>query len=152
MGNGVAGASPQEVLRIRTHQLAIAKMLVFMYGKSDFRLAAAHFHQGRAYLQCSAYEQAANHLSIATTRIVKMSEIRDTKVYNSFILTALGTTYYQQQRYDYALEVLVRAFEIQNSSQVQKNSFVAERTLQMLARTYLRLKPADDSRGRREKE
>jgi hypothetical protein len=61
---------------VRTHQLAIAKLLVFTYAKSDFRLAQAHFHQGRAYLLCKAYEQAVNHLTIASTKISKMSDIK----------------------------------------------------------------------------
>jgi hypothetical protein len=64
------------VLRVRSHQLAIAKILVFTYGKSDFRLASAHFHQGRSYLQNNAHEQAVNHLTIASTKVSKISDIK----------------------------------------------------------------------------
>jgi tetratricopeptide (TPR) repeat protein len=98
----------------------------------------AHFHQGRAYLLCKSYEQAVNHLTIASTKISKMSDIKETKIYNSFILTILGACYYETQRYDYALEVLLRAYDIQNSSQTQKNNFVTKVTLDVLARTYLK--------------
>ena len=143
-------ASPQEVLRIRTHQLALAKILVFTYGKSDFKLAAAHFHQGRAYLLCRSYEQAANHLTIASTKVSKISDIKESKLYNSFILTTLGACYYEVERYDYTLEVLLRAHDIQNSSQSQKNNFTAKLTLELLARTYLRHRAPDGLR--REKE
>ncbi len=143
------GASVQEVLRIRTHQLAVAKLLVFTYGKSDFRLAAAHFHQGRAYLACKSYEQAVNHLTVASPKISKISEIKETKVYNSFILTTLGCCYYKVQRYDYSLEVLTRAFDIQNSSQLQKSSFVAKLTLETLAKSYLKLRPPEDPRAKK---
>lgn len=131
-------ASAQEVLRIRSHQLAIAKILVFTYAKSDFKLAAAHFHQGRAYLLCGSYEQAVNHLTIASTKVSKISDIKESKLYNSFILTTLGACYYETQRYDYTLEVLLRAHDIQNSSQSQKNNFTAKLTLELLARTYLK--------------
>lgn len=131
-------APAQEVLRIRSHQLAIAKILVFTYAKSDFKLAAAHFHQGRAYLLCGAHEQAVNHLTIASTKVSKISDIKESKLYNSFILTALGQCYYQMQRYDYALEVLLRAHDIQSAGQSQKHSFTAKLTLELLARSYLR--------------
>jgi tetratricopeptide (TPR) repeat protein len=136
------GACPQETLRVRTHQLAIAKILVFTYGKSDFRLASAHYHQGRAYLLCKAYEQAVNHLTIASTKISKINEIKETKLYNSYILTTLGICYYEIERYDYSLEVLTRAYDIQNSSQIQKNNFIAKLTIEMLTKTYLKLHPS----------
>ena len=45
----LGGKTGEEALRVRTHQLAISKILVFTHGKSDFRLVVAHFHLGRAY-------------------------------------------------------------------------------------------------------
>lgn len=60
--------------------------------------------------------------------------------------------YYETARYDYSLEVLSRAFDIQNTSQTQKNCLVAKLTLQMLAKTYLKLKPSEDTRLKKDKE
>jgi hypothetical protein len=53
------------------------------------------------------------------------------------------------QRYDYSLEVLTRAFDIQNSSQLQKSSFVAKLTLETLAKSYLKLRPPEDPRAKK---
>lgn len=53
------------------------------------------------------------------------------------------------QRYDYSLEVLTRAFDIQNSSQIQKNNFAAQLTLEMLAKSYLKLRPPEDPRAKK---
>jgi hypothetical protein len=61
----------------------------------------------------------------------------------------LGCCYYKVQRYDYSLEVLTRAFDIQNSSQLQKSSFVAKLTLEMLAKSYLKLRPPEDPRAKK---
>jgi hypothetical protein len=47
------------------------------------------------------------------------------------------------------LEVLTRAFDIQNSNQIPKNNLLAKYTLQLLARTYLKLPPPEDSRLRK---
>jgi len=58
------------------HQLAIAKIMVFTHGKSDFRLASAHFSIGKAYLDTCCYEQAVDHLTIASTKLSKMGDIK----------------------------------------------------------------------------
>jgi len=58
------------------HHLAISKILVFTHGKSDFRLVAAHFHIGKAYLMFGGLEQAINHLTIASTKVSKMGDIK----------------------------------------------------------------------------
>jgi tetratricopeptide (TPR) repeat protein len=64
----------------------------------------------------------------------------------------LGACYYETERYDYTLEVLLRAYDIQNSSQIQKNNFITKLTLEMLAKTYLKHRPAEDARLKKEKE
>lgn len=64
------------MLRVRMHIIAIMKILVFTHGKSDFRLVIAHFGLGRAYLEADRYEQAVNHLTIASTKLSKMGDIK----------------------------------------------------------------------------
>ena len=46
---------PTEAVTTRMHQLAIAKIMVFTHGKSDFRLVSAHFSMGKAYLETGCY-------------------------------------------------------------------------------------------------
>lgn len=48
--------------------------------------------------------------------------------------------------------MLLRAYDIQNSSQIQKNNFVTKVTLDILARTYLKQRLAEDLRAKKEKE
>lgn len=71
-----AQSCPLNALQTRMHQLAIAKILVFTHGKSDFRLVVAHFALGKAYLDSNCYEQAVNHLTIASTKVSKMGDIK----------------------------------------------------------------------------
>lgn len=85
------------------HQLAVAKLLVFTHGKSDFRLVVAHFALGRAYLENKCYEQAVNHLTIASTKVSKMGDIKETKIYNSYILTTLARCYLGLEGYSHCL-------------------------------------------------
>jgi len=40
----------EELINIRIQELALSKLLVLNYGKSDFRLVLAHYHLGEAYL------------------------------------------------------------------------------------------------------
>lgn len=83
--------------------------------------------------------QATAHLTVASTKVGKMGEVRGSKVYNSYILTALGQCYFEAGSPDYSLEVLTRAYDIQCSSQSQKQSCLAADTLLALARAHLRL-------------
>jgi tetratricopeptide (TPR) repeat protein len=127
------------------HQLAIAKILVFTHGKSDFRLVAAHFALGRAYLESNCYEQAVSHLTIASTKVSKMGDIKETKIYNSYILTALARCYLSLDGYSHSLELLTRAYDIQSNNQNIKGSSLAEETLELLARVYLNMKMPKDA-------
>lgn len=65
-----------ELITTRMHQLAIAKIMVFTHGKSDFRLVSAHFAIGKVYLETGCYEQAVDHLTIASTKLSKMGDIK----------------------------------------------------------------------------
>jgi len=58
------------------HQLAINKILVLTHGKTDFRLIVSHFQIGKAYVEYGCFEQAINHLTIASTKISKLSDIK----------------------------------------------------------------------------
>lgn len=76
------------------HQLALAKILVFTHGKSQFRLVVAHCHIGEAYLNYKCYEQAIDHITIAIKKNGKLFDIKDTKLYHAHILTLLGKCYF----------------------------------------------------------
>jgi hypothetical protein len=55
------------------HELALSKILVFIHGKSDFRLVMAHFHLGSAYLNFKCYEQAIEHLTVSLKKNTKIN-------------------------------------------------------------------------------
>ena len=76
------------------HELALSKILVFTHGKSDFRLVKAHYHIGEAYLNYKCYEQAIDHLTVALKKNSKLTEIKETKVYHSYMLTTLSRCYF----------------------------------------------------------
>jgi hypothetical protein len=67
------GKNEEEVLNVRMHQLAVAKILVMTHGKHQFRLVQAHTRLGEAYLNFQCYEQTAEHLEIAKRKVAKMS-------------------------------------------------------------------------------
>ena len=90
-------------MQTRIHQMAIAKIMVFTHGKSDFRLVSAHFSLGKVYLELGCFEQAIGHLTIASTKLSKMGDIKETKIYNSFILTSLARCYLALEGYSHAL-------------------------------------------------
>lgn len=48
----------EELINIRIQELALNKLLVLNYSKSDFRLVLAHYHLGEAYLTFDCVEQA----------------------------------------------------------------------------------------------
>ena len=88
---------------------------MYTHGKSEFRLVVAHHHMGKAYLNYKCYEQAIDHLTLALKKNSKLTDIKETKMYHSIILTTLSKCYYEISSYDDALEVLTRAIEIQTS-------------------------------------
>ncbi len=57
--------SGEELVNIKIQELALNKLLVLNYGKSDFRLVIAHYHLGEAYLSYECLEQAIEHITIA---------------------------------------------------------------------------------------
>ena len=62
------GTSGEEAVNIKIQELALNKLLVLNYGKSDFRLVIAHYHLGQAYLAYECVEQAIEHISVALHR------------------------------------------------------------------------------------
>lgn len=40
----------EELVTLRIQQMVVNKVLVLTYGKHEFRLIAAHYHLGQAYL------------------------------------------------------------------------------------------------------
>lgn len=76
----VKGKNEEQILNIRMHQLALAKILVFTHGKSHFRLVKAHTNLGEAYLNYKCHEQAIDHLTIALKKNTKLfNQIKDSK-------------------------------------------------------------------------
>ena len=63
-------------------------------------------------------------MTIASTKIAKFSDIKETKIYHSYILLLLGQCYFSIGRFDYSLEALSRAYEIQFSNQNKKNNYL----------------------------
>ena len=57
--------SGEELVNIKIQELALSKLLVLNYGKSDFRLVLAHYHLGEAYFAFDCLEQAVEHVSLA---------------------------------------------------------------------------------------
>lgn len=64
---------------------------------------------GKAYLEYKCYEQAIDHLTLALKKNSKLTELKDSKLYHSMLLTTLSKCYYEIGSYDDALEVLSRA-------------------------------------------
>lgn len=55
----------EDLVNIKIQELALNKLLVLNYGKSDFRLVIAHYHLGEAYLAYECIEQAIEHITLA---------------------------------------------------------------------------------------
>ena len=72
-------------------------------------MVVAHHHMGKAYLEYKCYEQAIDHLTLALKKNSKLTELKDSKLYHSMLLTTLSKCYYEIASYDDALEVLSRA-------------------------------------------
>jgi tetratricopeptide (TPR) repeat protein len=75
----------------------------------------AHHHIGKAYLNYRCYEQAIDHLTIALKKNSRLTSIRSTKLYHTYILRALSRCYYEIASFEDALEVLTKAEEIQKT-------------------------------------
>lgn len=52
-------------------------------------------------------------MTIALKKNSKFTEIKETKLYHSYMLTTLSRCYFEINSYDDALEVLTRAYDIQ---------------------------------------
>jgi hypothetical protein len=59
------GKVGEELVNIKIQELALNKLLVLNYGKSEFRLVIAHYHLGEAYLNYDCLEQAIEHISVS---------------------------------------------------------------------------------------
>ena len=130
----------EEILTVRMHELALSKILVFTHGKSDFRLVKAHYHIGEAYLNYKCYEQAIDHLTVALKKNSKLTEIKESKIYHSYMLTTLSRCYFEINSYEDALEVLNRAFDIQQNCASTDGPIDNTETLQLISNCYLKLK------------
>ena len=64
---------------------------------------------GKAYLNYKCYEQAIDHLTLSLKKNSKLTDIKESKLYHSMVLTTLSKCYYEIASYDDALEVLTRA-------------------------------------------
>lgn len=71
---------------------------------------------GKAYLNYKCYEQAIDHLTLSLKKNSKLNEIKETRLYHSMVLVTLSKCYYEISSYEDALEVLMRALEIQQVS------------------------------------
>jgi len=70
------------------HQLALAKVLVFTHGASQFKLVEAHTKLGVAYLNYKCYEQAIDHLTMALKKNGNLfNEEKASQGYHAEILT-----------------------------------------------------------------
>ena len=69
-----------------------------------------------------------------------MTDIKETKIYHSYILTALAKCYYNIEGYSHALELITRTYEIQNNNQNLKNNYLTIETLELLALVSIKLK------------
>lgn len=130
----------EEALTIRMHELALSKILVFTHGKSDFKLVQSHHHIGEAYLNYKCYEQAIDHLTVALKKNSKLTEIKETKLYHSYMLTTLSRCYFEIASYEDALEVLNRAEDIQKGCTSSESYIDNIETLQLISKCYLKLK------------
>ena len=107
----------------------------------------AHHHMGRSYLDYKCYEQAIDHLTLSLKKNSKLSDVGETKLYHSYILTTLSQCYYEISSHEDALEVLVRAQEIQQSyfSDAGEKEKCHVETLLCMARCHLKLKHYSDA-------
>jgi tetratricopeptide (TPR) repeat protein len=81
----------------------------------------AHHHIGKAYLNYKCYEQAIDHLTLALKKNSKLTDIKETKIYHSYVLTTLSKCYYEIASYEDALEVLNRAEDMQTAAYSEAN-------------------------------
>ena len=58
------------------HIQAICKLMVFIHGKSEYRLVTSHYYIGEAYRINGCYEQAIDHFTIALKKNAKLTEIK----------------------------------------------------------------------------
>lgn len=103
----------EQLVQIRIHQLALAKILVIVHGKTPSYLVTAHCKLGEAYLNFKCFEQAVDHLSTALKKNNKLfSEKSESKKYHAHILTLIGKTYLEMNNCDDAIELLQKALEM----------------------------------------
>ena len=75
----------------------------------------AHHHIGKAYLNYKCYEQAIDHLTLALKKNSKLAQIKQTKLYHTYVLRGLSKCYYEISSFEDALEVLSKAEDIQET-------------------------------------
>jgi len=120
------------------------QILVFTHGKSQIKLVFAHTKIGEAYLNYNCVEQAIDHLTLALKKNGKLfSEVKDSKIYHSHILTVLGKCYVEFKIYDDALELLQKAREIQLSVYGEESSENMIPTLELISKCYTKKKDFD---------
>jgi tetratricopeptide (TPR) repeat protein len=102
--------SGEELVNIKIQELALSKLLVLNYGKSDFRLVLAHYHLGEAYLGFDCLEQAIEHVSLALHKIEKLTpEIPRAELVQINMYITLAEAFMAQGNFDDAIEILGKA-------------------------------------------
>jgi len=105
--------SDEHLVQIRVHQLALAKILVIVHGKTPSYLVTSHCKLGEAYLNFKCFEQAIDHLTTALKKNSKLfSEKSESKKYHAHILTLLGKTYLEMNNCEDSVELLQKALEM----------------------------------------
>jgi tetratricopeptide (TPR) repeat protein len=104
------GKTGEELVNIKIQELALNKLLVLNYSKSDFRLVIAHYHLGEAYLSYECLEQAIEHISVALHKNEKlMDELPKIELLQINMQIALAEAFISQNNYDDAIEILNKA-------------------------------------------
>lgn len=106
--------SGEERINIKIQELALNKLLVLNYGKSDFRLVLAHYHLGEAYLAFDCLEQTIEHVSLALHKIEKLTpEVPRAELVQINMYITLAEAFMAQGNFDDALEVLAKASNLE---------------------------------------
>lgn len=105
-----SGKNGEELVNIKIQELALNKLLVLNYGKSDFRLVIAHYHLGEAYFNYECLEQAIEHITLAIHKNEKLAEeLPQTRVLQISMHITLAESFIAQNNFDDAIDTLNKA-------------------------------------------
>jgi len=135
----------EQLVQVRVHQLALAKILVFVHNKTPSYLVTSHCKLGEAYLGYRCYEQAIDHLTTALRKNNKLfSEKTESKKYHAHILTLLGKAYLEIGNCEDAIELLLKALEMTQLCYGEDDINCAS-IMTLLANCYTKLKDYDQA-------